>query len=44
MNISCYSVDLANWKKHLVGKRQKLSRVVSDILNREVELRKLEKK
>ena len=44
LTISCYSNDLSEWKKHLIGKRQSLSEAIRDILNREVELRKLEKK
>lgn len=40
LGISCYRDEVKEWEKWLVPKREKMSRVVRAILNREVELKK----
>lgn len=44
VNFKCFSDEVAEWNKYLVRRGHSLSQAIRDILNREVELKKLEKK
>ena len=44
VNFKCFSDEVAEWNEYLVKRGHSLSQAIRDILNREVELKKLERK